>query len=89
MIRWATVEDAGAIGQIHVGTWRAAYAGIVPESVLANLPPSARAEGWRRGLTATPPGILLAEEGGEVTGFLAFGPGRDGGPAGEAEISAL
>ena len=37
MIRVATDCDAEAIGRIHVVTWRAAYAGILPADFRAGL----------------------------------------------------
>lgn len=37
MIRWATIDNANAIGTIHMTTWRTAYVGLMPQSVLDTL----------------------------------------------------
>ncbi len=36
-IRPATPKDAQGIAWVHVETWRAAYAGLIPANVLAQL----------------------------------------------------
>lgn len=36
-IRAARVEDAAAIGEVYVETWRTTYAGMVPDSVLLEM----------------------------------------------------
>lgn len=36
-VRAARVEDAAAIGAVHVAAWRSAYAGILPSDYLAGL----------------------------------------------------
>lgn len=36
-IRPATPKDAQGIAWVHVDTWRAAYAGLIPANVLAQL----------------------------------------------------
>lgn len=48
MIREATIEDAAAIARVHVDSWRAAYAGLMPDSLLASLDIDQRAAGWTR-----------------------------------------
>jgi len=84
LIRPARLEDAEAIAEVHVASWRETYAGIVPDNYLHNLSVSKRAENWRRILTdmAPPGGLLIAEEAGAIAGFVSFGTAR------EADISA-
>lgn len=81
IVRRATVADAEAIGRIHVESWRTTYAGIVPAEFLAALSAERRAEQWRAGL-ANPesPTIVLVGElrPGEIAGFAACGPEREG-----------
>jgi hypothetical protein len=43
----ATADDAGAIAQIHVDAWRAAYVGILPDDHLASLSVDEREAMWR------------------------------------------
>ena len=38
-IRRAVLSDAPGIALVHVASWRAAYAGIIPEATLLNLSP--------------------------------------------------
>jgi GNAT superfamily N-acetyltransferase len=75
-VRPAAADDAPAIARVQVETWRAAYRGTVPDAFLAEIDQVSRAERWRQG--ADRGGTTwVAEEGGEVVGFVAFGPSRD------------
>ncbi|MGW5717029.1 N-acetyltransferase family protein [Amycolatopsis sp. NPDC003865] len=76
MIREATVADAPAIGEVHVRSWQAAYAGLIPADFLARLSAESRAASWARHLENGAGPVLVAEEDGVVVGFAAFGPGR-------------
>ena len=75
-IRDARVDDAVAIGAIHVATWRSTYRGMVPDRVLERLSESSRAEQWRARLERPPDHsrVLVAEVEGRVVGFVACGP---------------
>lgn len=42
--RDAVVEDAPGIARVHVESWRAAYAGLMPQAVLDDLSVGASAE---------------------------------------------
>ncbi|WP_329050665.1 GNAT family N-acetyltransferase [Amycolatopsis sp. NBC_01488] len=75
MIRPATVADAAVIGEIHVASWQAAYAGLMPDDFLAGLSASSRAESWAR-LIGDGGQVLVAEQDGVVAGFAAYGDGR-------------
>jgi ribosomal protein S18 acetylase RimI-like enzyme len=81
VIRAITDADIDAIAEIHVRAWRSAYAGIVPDHVLAALDPVVFAE--RRRHRPVPPGArtLVAQAGDGLAGFANFGPERaqDGG----------
>ena len=74
-VRPATLDDSERIADIHVRTWQAAYAGVMPQEFLDRLDVDARTAMWRRAIDGgTPPGaIFLAEVGGEVVGFIAVG----------------
>lgn len=75
MIRPATVADAEAIGEVHVRSWQAAYAGLIPEDFLARLSASSRAASWARRI-GEGGRVLVAEEDGVLAGFAAFGEGQ-------------
>lgn len=87
-IREATAMDAASIGRIHVETWRASYAGLVPEDYLVRLSMRDRASWWREGIGRGREGhVLVAElEGsGRIVGFGSCGRarGQGRGPTGE------
>jgi L-amino acid N-acyltransferase YncA len=92
-IRPATVEDAAAVAAVHIGSWRAAYRGIVPQEHLDGLDVARRAEAFREFLAAPVGGerVLVATVAGAVVGFVAFGPYRDGAALhpSEGEIRAI
>ena len=75
MIRPATLSDAAAIGEVHVASWQAAYAGLIPADFLAGLSAESRAASWARRIEAGGP-VLVAEEDGVIAGFAAYGDGR-------------
>jgi ribosomal protein S18 acetylase RimI-like enzyme len=80
MIRPGTPEDAEAVARVHVETWQAAYAHVLPREGLERLSgerTARRAELHRR----SPP--IVAEADGEIVGFVSVGPGNDPGSDGE------
>lgn len=90
IVRDATVADARGIAEAHAASWRAGYAGIVPDEVLAAIDvdqwTTQRAE-W---LTAPGPrGCLVAVHEHRVVGFVFFGPLRGDDAAGVAEVYAI
>ncbi|MFI6927522.1 GNAT family N-acetyltransferase [Nonomuraea spiralis] len=79
-IRQATSADAGAIAEVHVRSWQAAYRGLVPQDHLDGMNAAARRPAWERWLarTAWPrEGTLVAEADGQVVGFTGLLPARD------------
>jgi ribosomal protein S18 acetylase RimI-like enzyme len=81
MIRAATVDDARAIAEVHVASWRAGYRGLIDDEVLAGLSIDERAAMWETILTDGETVVLVAA-GDPIAGFVAFNPER-------AEIGAL
>jgi len=89
-LRPAVPDDAGAIGAVHVASWRAAYRGLVPQDFLDALSEAERARRWRERLeVGQERSIWVAEEGGRVVGFHSAGPGRDEDAGGDRELYAL
>jgi GNAT superfamily N-acetyltransferase len=76
-VRVATLDDADAIAEVHVASWRGAYAGLLPASILDALSVERRAVGWREQLVAAEQTTWVALDSGTVVGFASVGPGRD------------
>ena len=86
-MRAATVDDADAIGRVHVVAWQRAYRGLMPDEFLDGLSVADRQEQWRRGLGEglTDRSTLVAEDGdGAVRGFTTVGDVRGDAPEGPA-----
>jgi GNAT superfamily N-acetyltransferase len=91
-VRLAGVADADAIGRIQVETWRAAYAGLMPDEAIAMFDVESRQRMWREGLGRAPrPGsaTFVVEDAGEVVGFASVGASREEGAEQEGELYAI
>jgi GNAT superfamily N-acetyltransferase len=78
-IRPATMADSRGIAGVHVRSWREAYAGIMPDPVLAGLDPDARTRGHASRIATAPENgwtTEVAVTGDEVVGFVQCGPYR-------------
>ena len=76
-IRRATPADANALANLHVDSWRTAYRGLVPDSHLDSLDYDRRAQRFRESLSGHAEETYLAEQDGDVLGFLTLGGCRD------------
>jgi ribosomal protein S18 acetylase RimI-like enzyme len=92
-VRLARPEDAEAIADAHVRGWRAAYRGLVPDSILDGLSVERRAAFWRDTIAAetaavasgtgtaaavaAPARTWVVEHDGAVRGFASTGAVRD------------
>lgn len=89
-IRTATVDDARAVAHVHVDSWRGAYAGIVPDEVLAGLDVETREQAWHSHLTSPEIRTWIAEIAGRAIGFATLGPARDeDADEGDRELYAI
>ena len=80
MVRPARAEDAGQIALVHVRSWQGAYRGLMPQSYLDGLDVAQRTRTWERALAETDnprAGVLVADDGGSVVGFVGYFPSRD------------
>jgi len=77
VVRRATAEDSGAIAEIHVRSWQAAYRGIVPPEFLDSLSVEQRQRVWRQRLEGGTSVTLVLEEQDKVLGWVSAGPSRD------------
>jgi GNAT superfamily N-acetyltransferase len=90
-VRRARPADTDAIGAVQADTWRASYAGILPQATLDALEPEQLAAAWRSALTDPPTprhALLVALAGSQVVGFAAVGP-ADPEEEGVGEIAAF
>lgn len=84
-VRPAVVADAPAVASVHVQTWRAAYRGLVPDSVLDGLSVAARTSNWESAIPRGGVWVGLVDD--VVAGFVAVGPSRE--PDAEFELYAI
>ena len=94
-VRRARPNDVPAIGLVQATVFREAYAGRLPDDVVALFEPDAFARSWRDSLAAPPEGVhrlLVACAGDQVVGLAAIGPSQDpdaGSAAGEGTVLAV
>lgn len=78
MVRRAKPSDAGRLAELHVTTWRQAYAGILPEAYLQSLSASQRVPMWKELLgSGDRAAVFVAEIEGEPIGFASGGRSSD------------
>lgn len=90
--RRAVPADAHRIAQLHVGSWQAAYKGVLPQAFLNSLEPGGRLSRWEAIVRAADwprQGTLVVEERGELVGFASPGPARHTADIAVGEIAAL
>jgi ribosomal protein S18 acetylase RimI-like enzyme len=76
-VRPATLRDARTIAEIHVSTWQAAYAGLVPDDHLSAQSVEKREALWRDAIKFSEPQVVVALDGNAVVGFAGFDRSRD------------
>jgi ribosomal protein S18 acetylase RimI-like enzyme len=92
-VRVAWADDAAAIADLQLRTWRSTYAGVLPaEAIPTDV--AATAEAWRGALTR--PGdarnrVLVALERARVVGFAVTSPAGDPDcdPVADGELAEL
>jgi GNAT superfamily N-acetyltransferase len=85
VLREANDADAEAIAAVHVGTWQAAYRGLVPDDYLDALDLHSRVQAYRQSRMfedADRP-MWVAECAGTIVGFVGVGASRDEPDVGE------
>ena len=92
-IRAATVEDAAAIAEVQVATWRTSFRGLVADDALARMDVARRTERWREVLSGDGNLDFVADDGrGGVVGFIDGGANRETEPpfdAFDGELHAI
>ena len=81
MIRRAAFEDASRLAEIHITSWQAAYAELLPADFLDGLndETAARVEQWQDWLSteSSQRSVLVVADGDEIVGFAHLGPSGD------------
>jgi ribosomal protein S18 acetylase RimI-like enzyme len=75
-VRRAVPADARGIAQVHVETWRSAYAGILPDRVIVQMSVDEKAAAWRQLVQRqnTIEAVIVAEvSDGTIVGFASCG----------------
>ena len=76
-IRPARVEDARAIAEAHIESWRATYPGIVPQDYIDSLDVDVFTCRWAERLSTQPEMLIfVAGVGHHICGFASGGPAR-------------
>ena len=91
-VRLASAADADAIGRVQVESWRAAYAGLLPDEAVAGFDVASRRQLWREWLSGPPrprSATFVVEDAGEVVGFAGIGPSRDPDGGEQAELYTI
>lgn len=89
-IRLACVVDLPSIVQIHIEGWQTAYAQFIPQAFIDRLSVEEdrrEMQAWFTG--SAPPLGLVAEQAGEVIGFVLMGPNEGDPPEYDAEVYKL
>jgi GNAT superfamily N-acetyltransferase len=78
-IRPANLEDADAVGEVHVRAWQSAYRGLMPDGYLDGLQAKDHARRWREHLLAPASDVhlLVVVDDQRVVGFASVGPALD------------
>ena len=78
-IRRAHKNDTTAIGRVHVETWQATYAGLLPDAMLAGMSDVRQSAYWSRLLADPGEARVFVADDQEmgVVGFGSCGPVRD------------
>jgi ribosomal protein S18 acetylase RimI-like enzyme len=87
-VRAATVDDARGIAEVHVAGWRWAYEDLLPDEYLEQLSVEEREGHWRETLSSSTGRVIVAEDVGEVVGFVGFGA-ADEADAETGEVHAI
>jgi GNAT superfamily N-acetyltransferase len=91
-VRSARVDDARAIADVHVASWRTTYKGIFPDTLLDGLSVDKREQSWRETLAASEPSsvtLVACDVDGSIVGFISGGVERTGRLGYEGEVYAI
>lgn len=76
-MREAVLDDAPAIAEVHVASWRWAYRGQLPDETLDALDVAEREVRWRDAISDPATIVLVALDDGSIVGFVSAGQTQD------------
>ncbi|AUG30835.1 MULTISPECIES: GNAT family N-acetyltransferase [Microbacterium] len=78
VIREPQPADAAAVAELHVATWKEAYAHLLPDGYFSAEYVDRRHRMWRQVLAERRDGMVIrvAEVGEDIVGFAWVGPGE-------------
>ena len=88
-IRVARLADAAAIARVYVETWRSAYAGLVPDKVLASMSQSRQRRQWKSQIAGGDTVMVADHPDHGIVGVGSCGTCRDWRFAGAGEVYTL
>lgn len=89
-VRVASAKDTEQIAEVHIASWRSAYAGSIPKNILNNLDRDVRRTMWAKATAERPTETVVSTDSGKVIGFANFGKYRDNEDIGHyGEIRAI
>lgn len=89
LVRPARDEERLAVARVHVGSWQAAYRGLLPDAYLDALRPEDRAVRYDFSGRDGTPTTIVAVDGDAVLGFATFGRCDDDAAHDIGELMAL
>lgn len=76
-IRYADIEDARILGEIHSQSWKVAYKGIVPDEILNNITIEKRQKYFEKALTEGWEEDAIIFMDNKAVGLICIGKCRD------------
>ncbi|MER2028571.1 MAG: hypothetical protein ABS903_05315 [Solibacillus sp.] len=89
IIRKANLSDAPGIAKVHVDSWRTTYKGIIPQSFLDGLSYEQRTILWKNNISDKNNTIYVAENEGEIIGFVTGGKRNTNKEAGASDLTSI
>ena len=76
-VRYAVLADAPAVANLHLIASRTLHEGVVPDAHWQATPPAKRVSFWKEAIEFGEPQVMVAEQGGEIVGFVGFDRSRE------------
>ncbi|MBU5593510.1 GNAT family N-acetyltransferase [Clostridium sp. MSJ-4] len=76
-IRYANIDDAKILGEIHSQSWKLAYKGIVPDEILNNITTEKRQKYFEKALTEGWEEDAIIFNDNKAVGLICIGKCRD------------